>query len=214
MDTHFAGGIDPPTLRVTRAGRRVQCGALLLATALLAACAGTQPSIPSNPHTQERAMSEMTSEQLAHAVVRLILAIGGKRDLTPTQVAAYTGLHIAAQDNTQSFGASGQLADGSSYALSSVADADGLPPSRLDITFSQAPGRAAPVDCAQPIGPYRQALVDAGFVAQWIAPPRLGSLGRWHFERGDIVVYAFVGKDAAQDDARACVSTVQILATA
>ncbi|MDL5364152.1 hypothetical protein QSH18_00870 [Xanthomonas sp. NCPPB 2654] len=196
-----------------RAGhRRVRCGAMVLAAALLAACAGAQPHSPSTTTAKERAMSEMTPEQLAQGVVRLILAIGGKQDLTPAQIAAHAGLQVDAGDSAQEFSASGPVAGGGRYSLESVADADGQPPSRLDFAF--APASAAPARCTQPLGAYKQALTEAGFAAQWIAPPRLGSPGRWHFERGAVVVYAFVGKDAAQDDLQACVSALQILATA
>lgn len=212
MDPVSPSGIRPAP---PRAGRRLaQRGVALLAAALLAACAGAQSQPSSIPSTKERAMSEMTPEQLAQGVVRLILAIGGKQDLTPAQIATHAGVQVDAGGNAQEFSASGQLADGGRYALESVADADGQPPSRLDVAFVPAPDAAVPARCTQPIGPYRQALTEAGFAAQWIAPPRLGSPGRWHFERGAVVVYAFVGKDAAQDDMQACVSQLQILATA
>ncbi|QNH23402.1 hypothetical protein HEP73_04355 [Xanthomonas sp. GW] len=157
-------------------------------------------------------MSEMTPEQLAQGVVRLILAIGGKQDLTPAQVAAHAGLQVDAGDTAHAFSASGPVAGGGRYSLESVADADGQPPSRLDFAF--APASASPAHCTQPLGAYKQALTEAGFAAQWIAPPRLGSPGRWHFERGAVVVYAFVGNAAGADDAQACVSLLQILATA
>ncbi|NYF22180.1 hypothetical protein HDC36_003656 [Xanthomonas sp. JAI131] len=209
MDSVSPGDIRPPP----RAGRRlVQRGATLLAAALLAACAGAQPPPSSIPTTKERAMSEMTPEQLAQGVVRLILAIGGKQDLTPAQVATHAGLQVEAGDTAHAFSASGPVAGGGRYALESVADADGQPPSRLDFTF--APASAAPARCTQPLGAYKQALTEAGFAAQWIAPPRLGSPGRWHFERGAVVVYAFVGNAVGADDAQACVSKLQILATA
>ncbi|PPT74230.1 hypothetical protein XaplCFBP3122_17475 [Xanthomonas arboricola pv. populi] len=210
MDSVSPSGICKAPARVGR--RLLQRGAVLLATTLLAACAGAHSQPSSIPTTKERAMSEMTPEQLAQGVVRLILAIRDKQDLTPKQIAAHAGLQVDAGDNAQQFSASGRLADGGRYALESVADTDGQPPSRLDFAF--APGAAAPARCTQPIGPYRQALVEAGFVAQWIAPPRLGSPGRWHFERGPVVVYAFVSKETAQDDMQACISTLQILATA
>ena len=157
-------------------------------------------------------MSEMTPEQLAQGVVRLILAIGGKQDLTPAQVAAHAGLQVDAGDTAHAFSASGPVAGGGRYSLESVADADGELPSRLDFAF--APASASPAHCTQPLGAYKQALTEAGFAAQWIAPPRLGSPGRWHFERGAVVVYAFVGNAAGADDAQACVSKLQILATA
>ncbi len=209
MDSVSPRGIGPAPPRVGR--RIVQRGTVLLAAALLAACAGAHPQPSSIPTTKERAMSEMTPEQLAQGVVRLILAIGGKQDLTPAQIAAHVGLQVDTGDNAKEFSASGRLADGGRYSLESVADADGLPPSRLDFAF--APASAAPAHCTQPLGAYKQALVEAGFAAQWIAPPRLGSPGRWHFERGAVVVYAFVG-NAEEHDAQACVSALQILATA
>ncbi|WP_369977831.1 hypothetical protein [Xanthomonas bundabergensis] len=209
MDSVSPSGIRPAS---PRAGRRLaQRGAALLAAALLSACAGAQPQPPSIPSTKERAMSEMTPEQLAQGVVRLILAIGGKQDLTPAQIAAHAGLHVDADDTAHAFSASAPVAGGGRYSLESVADADGLPPSRLDFAF--APASAAPARCTQPLGVYRQALTEAGFAAQWISPPRPGSAGRWHFERGAVVVYAFVG-NAEEHDAQACVSALQILATA
>lgn len=210
MDPVSPNGIGP--LSPPAGGRRVRRGAVVLAAALLAACAGAQSHSPSITTAKERAMSEMTPEQLAQGVVRLILAIGGKQDLTPAQIAAHAGLHVDAGDTAHAFSASGPVAGGGRYTLESVADADGLPPSRLDFAF--APASAAAAHCTQPLGPYRQALVEAGFAAQWIAPPRLGSPGRWHFERGAVVVYAFVGNDADAQDAQACVSALQILATA
>ncbi|UYC12131.1 hypothetical protein [Xanthomonas sp. CFBP 8445] len=187
--------------------------ALVLATALLAACAGAQSSSPSiTPAHTERTMSEMTPEHLAQGVVRLILAVGGRQDLVATQVAAQTGLQVE-DEGGHAFSASGTLAGGGGYTLESVADADAAPPSRLDLRFTPAPG-AAPAQCTQSLAGYRQALVAAGFVPRWIAPPRPGSAGRWHFERGAVAVYAFVGKDAGEHDAQACVEMLQILVDA
>ncbi|WP_223875631.1 hypothetical protein [Xanthomonas sontii] len=157
-------------------------------------------------------MSEMTPEHLAQGVVRLILAIGGRQDLVAAQVAAQTGLQVE-DEGGHAFSASGTLAGGGGYTLESVADADAAPPSRLDLRFTPAPG-AAPAQCTQSLDAYRQALVAAGFVPRWIAPPRQGSAGRWHFERGAVAVYAFVGKDAGEHDARACVEMLQILVDA
>lgn len=210
MDSVSPSGIRPAPPRVGH--RLVQRGTVLLAAAVLAACAGAHSQPSSIPTTKERAMSEMTPEQLAQGVVRLILAIGGKRDLTPAQVAAHAGLQVDAGGTAQEFSASGPVVGGGRYSLESVADADGQPPSRLDFAF--APASAAPAHCTQSLGAYKQALSEAGFAVQWIAPPRLGSPGRWHFERGAVVVYAFVGNDAGADDAQACVSKLQILATA
>ncbi|MET0548640.1 MAG: hypothetical protein ABW002_05125 [Xanthomonas sp.] len=187
--------------------------ALVLAALVLAACAGAQSSSPSiTPAHTERTMAEMTPEQLTQGVVRLILAIGGKHDLVATQVAAQTGLQVE-DDGGHAFSASGTLAGGGGYTLESVADADDAPPSRLDLRFTPAPG-AAPAQCTQALAGYRQALVAAGFVPQWIAPPRPGSAGRWHFERGAVAVYAFVGKGASEHDAQACVEMLQILVDA
>ncbi|MXV07152.1 hypothetical protein [Xanthomonas sp. LMG 9002] len=187
--------------------------ALVLATTLLAACAGAHSSSPSiTPADKERAMAEMSPEQLTQGVVRLILAIGGKQDLVATQVAAQTGVQVE-DEGGHAFSASGTLAGGGGYTLESVADADDAPPSRLDLRFTPAPG-AAPAQCAQSLAGYRQALVAAGFVPHWIAPPRQGSAGRWHFERGAVAVYAFLGKDAGEHDAQACVEMLQILVDA
>ncbi|MCW0387399.1 hypothetical protein NB722_001938 [Xanthomonas sacchari] len=196
------------------AGRRLAPrAALLLTTALLAACAGAHSSSPSiTPAHTERTMSEMTPEHLAQGVVRLILAIGGRQDLVAAQVAAQTGLQVE-DEGGHAFSASGTLAGGGGYTLESVADADAAPPSRLDLRFTPAPG-AAPSQCTQSLAGYRQALVAAGFVPRWIAPPRQGSAGRWHFERGAVAVYAFVGKDAGEHDAQACVEMLQILVDA
>lgn len=187
--------------------------ALVLVTALLAACAGAYSSSPSiTSEDKERAMAEITPEQLTQGVVRLILAIGGKQDLAGAQVAAQTGVQVE-DEGGHAFSASGTLAGGGAYTLESVADADAVPPSRLDLRFTPAPG-AAPTQCTQSLAGYRQALVAAGFVPRWIAPPRQGSVGRWHFERGAVAVYAFVDKDAGEHDAQACVEMLQILVDA
>lgn len=157
-------------------------------------------------------MSEMTPEQLAQRVVRLILATKGRQDLTAARVVAQTGVQLD-EDTSQGFSGSGSLVGGDRFTLDSITGAGGMPPERLDFTFSPALA-PAPANCMQPVGVYHRALVDAGFIAQWIAPPRPGSPASWHFERDGVVVYAFVASDAAHDDLKACISVLQILVSA
>ncbi|AJC46376.1 hypothetical protein SB85_12030 [Xanthomonas sacchari] len=186
------------------------CTALVLATVLLAVCARAHASSPSiAPVEKERGGAQMTPGQLQQGVLRLILAIAGKRDLAGAQVAAQAGVRVE-DEGGHAFSGSGALVGGGGYTLESVADTNDAPPSRLDLRFTPAPG-AAPAQCTQSLAGYRQALVAAGFVPHWIAPPRSGSAGHWHFERGAVAVYAFVGKGATAHDAQACVDMLQIL---
>jgi hypothetical protein len=170
----------------------------------LAACANVN-SQNTPTYKKEQTMSETTPTEL-------ILSIHGKQDITPEQVEKEAGIQVELSNaDPQKFGTSGRLAGNGSYSLISVSDGKGQAPRRLDFEFGQTPD-ATPAACAQTIELYRRALLEGGFGAKWIAPPRLGSSASWHFERGDVVVSAFVGKDARQDDPQACISTLQILA--
>lgn len=155
-------------------------------------------------------MSEMTPTELARRVVRLILSIHSKQDITPARVEAEIGVAMKFNiDDPYEFGIEAALEDGSRYSLGSVSGGDGHPARQLEVEFTPATEAIA---CTQSIGPYREALIEGGFSAKWISPPRLGSSASWHFERGDIVVTAYVGKDAREDDLQACVSSFDVLA--
>lgn len=194
------------SLRTRPDGRRSGRHALaLLSAVLLAACTHT----PSTPTAREKTMSEMTSVELTQRVIRLILSIHGRQDITPARVEKEIGVAVEIDANDpQEFGIAGTLADGGTYSLDSISDGNGKPARELALEFEPASNAT---QCAQPIGPYRQALVEGGFSAKWIGPPRLGSSPWWQFERGDVVAWVYVDKDAHQDDSQACISTIGIL---
>jgi hypothetical protein len=179
---------------------------------LLIACTNRRPDIAPASVVSEQPIPDMTAAELAQRIVRLILSTHGKQDITAARIKRETGILVKfSNTDPQQFGTSGRLAGNGSYSLISVSDGKGRAPRRLDFEF-QWTSDALSNACVQPIEPYLRGLVEGGFSAKWISPPRLGSSASWHFERGDIVVTAYVGKDTRSSDAQACVSALDILA--
>jgi hypothetical protein len=177
---------------------------------LLIACTNRRPDVAPASIASARPIPEMTAAELAQRVVRLILSIHSKQDITPERFETEIGVAMEFNaDDPYEFGIERALSDGGKYSLGSVSGSDGQPARQFEVEFKPATEATM---CMQPIGPYRRALVEGGFSVTWISPPRLGSSARWHFERGDVVVTAFVGKDARSDDTDACVFALDVLA--
>ena len=149
-------------------------------------------------------MSEMTREQLASGVAALARSMQDAPHITPMLVKQHLGIDVTfAPSDPHTFGAAGRLSDGPAYSVNSIT-MDGTAPRRFDITFKST------IEACEPISAYFTALVNAGFEPQWIAAPRLGSRARWRFQQGDVRVTAFVGEDAVEDAASACVANIDI----
>ena len=148
-------------------------------------------------------MSEMTSEQLARGIVILAQSMQSASHVTPKLVEEALGgpLEFGTAES-QLFGKVGDLAEGGRYEAVTV-PFTGLP-KRFDIEFKPT-DNDGDASCVQTIGRYHGLLIDAGFTPSWIAPPRLGSRGRWHYRDGDVDVSAFLEVNAVEDAVHACV---------